>query len=281
MKKNCLFAAITIALVTGIASSQAATIPLSEDFEDDYDEIGSGQPDQQGEEWKTFTDGDPTPVWSLEDDTTTSGTTDYQVAFSKTGTTYEHVRGDSYLTYSNPDRLSTFTAEFEADAVDSNAFAIAGFGLFADYDSGNAGSSGYAVDFFLYDNPNNGDRTGQVRISSSNGTFSGGDLSSSALSIDSTDAKTYTITADVSISGNTLDLSATVSDGTNSVSTSATDTGRITTGDFSIRTRYGSSTEGSLNLDFDNVTLTEIPEPTSLALLLLGGAALLARRRRK
>jgi hypothetical protein len=281
MMKKRLFAAIAMAIVTGMTSLHAATVPLSEDFDDDFDEIGSGQPDQQGEEWILYTDG-LAATWSLENDTTTSGTTDYQVAFSKSGSGFEQGSGDRYLTYSNPEMLSTFSAEFEADAVSgSGGFVIVGFGLFADYDSGDAGSTGYAVDFFLYDNPVDGDRTGQVRIISANGTFSGGALSSGdPLSIDSTGATTYTITADVSINGDTLDLVATVSDGTDSVSTTATDTGRITTGDFSIRTRYGSSTAGSLNVDFDNVFLG-IPEPASLVLLLLGGTALVARRRTK
>jgi hypothetical protein len=103
------------------------------------------------------------------------------------------------------------------------------------------------------------------------GTFAGGALQTGV---------NYTLTLDGTYSGTTLNLALTLTNGADTTTVNFADTTALTGQFFGLRDRPA-ATGASLDVDFDNFSVTATPEPASAGVIALGGLALAARRHRR
>lgn len=116
----------------------------------------------------------------------------------------------------------------------------------------------------------------------------GGDGQVSAVSAASLTVSTsasYTMSLAAAYSGGSVTLIGTLSDGTNTITVNGTDTTPLTGSNFGLLTKArcdngaGGNNVGA-DIDFDNVQLTAVPEPTACALLAMGLIFVSKRRHR-
>jgi hypothetical protein len=148
--------------------------------------------------------------------------------------------------------------------------------------SAGGGSEGYVVRYQTTGNAPGA--VGEIFIGGGSAQATGGNDNDDSIAV-ATDKK-YTMTiigsfVDDGDSGVDLSLTAWLTDGATTISETRTDTDPLTGQFFGFRNevfdRDVDSTASELEVNYDNLSIT--PEPTSFALLLIAGLALLRRRR--
>jgi hypothetical protein len=297
--KNLALATATALILGTSAATYAATIPYVENFDDDT--VGTTTPGEPAPESGTFAldtsssnlAANPgASLWEvIAADAGDELSTSQQYRFDGT---YTRGTGDGYfenseanlqfngLTAGNPFtiRYDFELEDFSVPGDDTGRTGLrVGFDLF---DSGvNADSSGYQVLFEVAEVNTPGIVQGEIRIT---GLDNGGNENDDTVTVASDLKYTMVIEgsyADAGDPSSELTLSASLSDGTSTVGKTGTDSTPETGSYFGFRNRLGSVSSSyitTLNIHYDNLQV--IPEPASFALLLLGGLAVLARRRR-
>ncbi len=226
----------------------------------------------------------PTGDWSLQTD---GGGQDYQAQSQiTTGTT------DGWADLSSSLNLAaaapwTLTTQFEIDDIDFNnskgnnanlggSFIRLGLGAAGSVADLNDGSR-YALYYDLSQGPG---YTGANPALSLYLVEEGGDgnvsaVSTGTLAADTSGATTYTLSLDAVETAGTLTLLGTLTDGVNSISVTDSDATPLAGSHFGLLMQAyadagsGTNTVG-LNVDFDHVVVTAVPEPATLGLIALG-----------
>ena len=282
LKQTIRLATLSAAAVLLMAAmSQAATIPYVEDFEDD---IGSSTPSEPAPESGTFAiDSGPgfeTPqsvnsTWEVIDTGVASNNVYeniLEVTADQGGDGSDGGVSEAFLQMVNVGNKFRVTYDFEIENLNvPGTQSRTGFDLLAD--SGGTSSDGYRV---MY--PTTGGTEGQLNILVS-GESNG---SSGATVVPVAVDQAYTMTIDGVFVTSGLNLTATISDGTNSATASISGSTAFSGQYFGFRNFVfdldNNNTASSMTVRFDNLTI--IPEPASLGLISLGGLAALRRRRR-
>jgi hypothetical protein len=157
-----------------------------------------------------------------------------------------------------------------AAGSDADLFAGSRYALYYDLDHG-PGYAGPNPELSLYLLEEGGD--GNVSA-----------VSAGTLAADTSGSTTYTLSLQATEVTGSLTLLGSLTDGVSSINVTDTDATALTGSHFGLLTQtLGASSNGTstvgLNIDFDNVSVTAVPEPASLALLAAGGLCLRGPRR--
>jgi hypothetical protein len=193
----------------------------------------------------------------------------------------------------NPFTLETQFTVQQTGNINTNG-ATLGFGLFASSSTFSSTGNSYYLADFVYGH-STGTDVGRLRIVALGDTsgFTGNTVATNgaadanaAANLSITTGTTYTLRLEGSYVGSTLTMTFGLFDaaGTTQIGTSATasDTSPLTGTNFGYRNRIGLG-GGTSIIDFDNYSITAIPEPSTYALLGGAGAlglALVRRRKR-
>jgi hypothetical protein len=288
-----VFVTVATASLLGSVAGHGAVIPYTEIFDDDATTTsGTATPSEPAPESGMFTPisgiAFETPdsvdsAWDVVLDGDHKYVNVFSVTADQNGDGSDGGASEAYLEVENLYKGvgGTFSVsyDFEISNLDvPGTQSRTGFDLLASSSGIDGGGNGYRVmyqttggatgDLFFLGGPADDDVSGTLTVSES---------------------VTYTLTIDGSFTAGGLNLSATLEDGTGSITETLTDPTPTKGNFFGFRTllfdRDVDATPSTIDLAYNNfsftgTTLAAVPEPSSALLLLLGGLAIAYRRRR-
>ncbi|MEM6394066.1 MAG: hypothetical protein AAF797_14970 [Planctomycetota bacterium] len=288
--RQALTPLLALALLSAPAAT-AAVVPFAEDFDDNTETFA------ETSTTNTFGSSSLTAsssAFSIQPDTAGF---DYQYAGSVTATGGNNdatsIVGSAALEFTNTGSAGVIiTSDFNFDGrtistLGTRAAVTAGLAAYGS--GGDFGTDSHYRLTYVLDDPNRNGVAGVTGLENGigNGVLVleeiGGDGQIDAVSTGSLAVSTsadYSFAFSIEIVGGSAEITASITDGVNTINVSGTDTTPLTGDFFGYRTEIaGSGNTVSADLDFDNYAINAIPEPASLTLLACAGCCLTLRRR--
>ncbi|MEM6550704.1 MAG: hypothetical protein AAF750_01005 [Planctomycetota bacterium] len=280
---------VAIALIA--SPTLAAVVPFTEDFDDNAETFAEMTTTNT---FASSTLTSSSSAFSIETDTAGF---DYQYAGSVTATGGNNdatsIVGSAALEFTNVGSGGVvITSDFNFDGrtvstLGTRAAVTAGLAAYGS--TGDFGTDSHYRLTYVLDDPNRNGVAGVTGLDNGigNGVLVleeiGGDGQIDAVSAGSLAVSTsadYSFAFSIAIVGGVAEITASITDGVDTINVSGTDTTPLTGDFFGYRTEIaGSGNTVTADLDFDNYAINVIPEPASLTLLAAAGLCITLHRR--